>query len=1014
MSHRGKYRLADSVVVEPLVNQWSAWSHTISPLTASLHLLHYQIKTMISYLDNPESHIKMYQNPDLFGGPFINIRPERACEVAQLLADTRRRQGASIEFATNFEQFQALLVDQARGESLESYYKSIPEPLRGYVELIYDYFNRPGVRVLESLVYRSRYYDRGLQSLKLFSLYSDSSRLCFLSTPRLPQRDQIDWVVPFNDHDIDELFALDVRPQPLGLIREILGLQKSDDQRLLPLLSQDPVSFSGRGDKNKKKISIRYFGHACVLIEWNGISIMTDPFISAIPVNPGMERLSNRDLPDRINYILITHNHADHLVIEALLRLRYKTDYLVVPRTFGILIGDVSLRLMGSELGFNRIIEMDSMEEISLSDGAIIAVPFLGEHGDLAHGKTGYVVRCGNQQVLFAADSDCLDDQIYEHVCKALGPVETVFLGMECVGAPLTWVFGPILPIKMEHHHQQSRRLKGCDSKAALGLLEKVGAKRIYNYAMGLEPWMHYILGLGLSDDSIQMKEARSLLARARGRGFLAAECLVGKRELYLDPYAGKQKISFSRESKESSAAICGLSVYQEWLWHRIHSMSDATPSNLAATVALEGALQIEALEQSCNEIVRRHDILRSRFYIVGGRPVREITSAPLGTLSLTDLSALTLDRAESQATKLCVECAQRSFDLTRAPLIRVAIVILGHGRNLLLQTASAMAADSHSLQSIIRQVIEVYEDFSAARQLLSTRPPTQYDDYVRWQHQWLQSEAHNLELGYWQRQLDSPFAITGLPDQVPSVVKRLRRGEQSSFVSAELSESLRELSRRQDCSLFVTLLAAFQVLLYHYTMQDDILVATKVSLALCEAEPMIGPLTNTLVLRSDLSDNPSFLDLLSRVRNVTEAAFGHRNLPFEMLIPNSCPGSTCRQLPQVMFTLDCFPSAQIELTDLRITSELISASERSDCDLGLAAVDNGQTVSIAFAYNEEVFDQQTVSLMLRRFEVLLEQITLEPDLLLLDIVASEAPASNADGLSGVLGPTDAEDQFVF
>lgn len=1011
----GTYRLADSVVVEPLVNQWSAWSHLISPVTASLHLLNYQIETMVSYLDNPESHVSMYQNPELFGGPFIDIPPDRASEVAQLLADTRRRQSENIKFALSFEEFQQWLIAQAKGESLEFYYEKIPDALRGYVELIYDYFNRPGIRFLESLLYRSNLYDRGLQSLRLLSVHSDHSRTFFMSTPRLPQDDQIDWRVPFNDRRADDLFGLDVNPQPLERIREILSLSESDDRRLLPLISQDPLSFSDRWDE--RKIRVRYFGHACLLIEWNGVSILTDPYIGVLPVSGGMERLSIRDLPEKINYILITHNHADHLAIEWLLRLRHRTDYLVVPRSFGILIGDISLKLMGQELGFERVIEMESMDEIPLPDGAIIAVPFLGEHGDLAHGKTGFVVRCGNQQMLFAADSDYLDGRLYEHVCKSIGPIETVFLGMECVGAPVTWVFGPILPIKMEHHHEQSRRLKGCDSKAALGLLEKVGAKRIYNYAMGLEPWMQHILGLGLTDDSIQMKESNNLLAKARGRGFLASERLFGKREFYIEPYARKRTASVGPLPGDNVEPNFSMSIFQERLWHRFHSVTEAPPANISAEVRFEGRLQKQALEQSINEVVRRHEILRSRFSISGGQPVKNISPAGRIALSLADLSGLRPDRVESEASKLSLQHVRQPIDLGSVPLLRVALVCLGPERNLLLLTASAMVVDGPSMRVIVQQVIRNYEAFSEGIRVPETEASIQYDDYVRWQRQWLESEACKSELEYWGRQLDAALPVMELTaDQPASGVKAFRCNEQSLFLSTALSESLKELSDKQGCSLFVTLLAGFLVLLYRYTLQEEMVVATKVSgRDSSETEPLIGPLTNTLVLRLDLSDVPNFLTLLSRVRDVTEAALAHRHLPFEMLTRNSCDGLKPGRAPQVMFTLDCAPAGQLELSGARITSRLISGGETGDCGLSMAAVDEGHSIVTTLTYDAALFDDHAVSLMLERFELLLEEVTVEPELLLFDaIITADEPGSDGEAPSGLPGVNDAKDQFVF
>jgi hypothetical protein len=200
-----------------------------------------------------------------------------------------------------------------------------------------------------------------------------------------------------------------------------------------------------------------------------------------------------------------------------------------------MLYGDISLKSMANEIGFRNVVELEDLESIPIMDGEIIAVPFMGEHGDLAHSKTGYVVRAGQQQILFGADSDCIDNRVYENVQSALGPVQTVFLGTESVGAPLSWICGPLFPQKITHTIEQTRRYHGANATTALELLEAVGANRIYNYAMGMEPWLDHLLGLCLTQDSPQIEESNKLLETARERG-LSAERLFGTCDIYLDP----------------------------------------------------------------------------------------------------------------------------------------------------------------------------------------------------------------------------------------------------------------------------------------------------------------------------------------------------------------------------------------------------------------------------------------------------------------------------------------------
>lgn len=550
MSGKTAYRLADSTVAEPLVNKWVAWAHLISPATYGLHARHYQLGVLRSYLEDPRAHARACENPKLRSGRFVDIDEARADEVGELLRKTEVSHRANLELAADLMEFQNLLLKEAKGQSLEPYYEKVPRSLRGYVELVYDYHHRPSVRLLESLLYESPYYDEGLQSFRLFRQASDEGRPFFMSTPRLPSDGQLDWDVPFASPAVDELFRLDADPKPLGYIRELLGLSPADEPRLLPLLSAEPVS--RREPWDGSSVRIRYFGHACVLVEWNGISILTDPCIGVMPDAGGIERLTYADLPERIDYALVTHNHQDHFYLESLFRLRHKIECVVVPRSFGTLYGDVSLKLMCRKLGFRQVVELDSLESVPLPGGEIIAIPFMGEHADLLHSKTAYVVRAGGEQILFAADSDCLDRRTYEHIYRIIGPVQTVFIGMECVGAPLSWSCGPLLPAPPEFGFEQTRRYKGCDAARALDIAEALGTERTYVYAMGLEPWLEYLLGLALEPDSPQIQESKKYLATTRGRGFVDAELLFGRGEIHL---AGHTAEPFPPEEVLTAAA---------------------------------------------------------------------------------------------------------------------------------------------------------------------------------------------------------------------------------------------------------------------------------------------------------------------------------------------------------------------------------------------------------------------------------------------------------------------------
>ena len=532
MNDQTLYRLADSTAVEALVDSWVAWPHTFSPVTYSLHLLNYQKKTLLSYLKHPELHIKSSSNPQLLGGAFVNIPVERTADIQQLLERLEIEHSDDLTLAEELINFQNLLDKEAVGQCLDGYYQTMPDSLRGYVELLYDYNSRPIVRCIESLLYQSKHYKKHLQSLHLFTQRHDRMRPYYMSTPRLPDEHSIGWSIPFDDAKIDELFKLDSQAQPLTAIRELLGLAPADDAKLLTLLTdqapQPAEAWQGAGTR------IRYFGHASALIEFNGVAILIDPFLAVQPSEGGIDRFTFKDLPAKIDYVLITHGHHDHFVFETLLRIRHKVGCLVVPKCSGIFYGDISLKLMAHQLGFMNVQEVDPLDSIAVSNSEIVAVPFLGEHNDLPFAKSAYLIRAGNKQILFAADSNCLDKRMYENLCAQRGAVDIVFLGMECIGAPLSWVYGPLLPKLPDYKLCQSRRSNGSNAEAAMNLLGAVKNRQVYIYAIGREPWLQYFMALEPDDNDAYMQEIGKLMEVCKAKGFLEAKRLYGKDEIFI------------------------------------------------------------------------------------------------------------------------------------------------------------------------------------------------------------------------------------------------------------------------------------------------------------------------------------------------------------------------------------------------------------------------------------------------------------------------------------------------
>jgi hypothetical protein len=217
-----------------------------------------------------------------------------------------------------------------------------------------------------------------------------------------------------------------------------------------------------------------------------------------------------------------------------LLRLRHRIGCLVVPRASGFLLGDVSLRLLAQTLGFRNVVEMDAMESIDLPGGEVIAIPFLGEHGDLAHAKSAYVVRLGGKKMLFAADSACLDPALYDRVRQAVGVVPTVFLNTETEGSPMAYTIEALFPPQRDRSLERDRRCRGSTSSEAMQLLKALDARCVYNYAMGLEPWFQHVLGPASPSESRRMRDSDELLQRAIAAGLRRAQRLRGPQEVLL------------------------------------------------------------------------------------------------------------------------------------------------------------------------------------------------------------------------------------------------------------------------------------------------------------------------------------------------------------------------------------------------------------------------------------------------------------------------------------------------
>jgi len=431
------------------------------------------------------------------------------------------------------------------------------------------------------------------------------------------------------------------------------------------------------------------------------------------------------------------------------------------------------------------------------------------------------------------------------------------------------------------------------------------------------------------------------------------------------------------------------LSFAQQRVWFLEQLKPGNAFYNMPAAVCLKGQLNVAALEQSLNQIMTRHEALRTNFVTVNGQPVQAIASTLTLTLPVVDLLQLPETEREIETQRLATEEAQQPFDLAAEPLVRTKLLQLSDAEHVLLLTMHHIVSDGWSIGVFLRELAALYEAFCNNVPLVLPELPIQYADFAVWQRQWLQGEVLESQLAYWKQQLDDAPALLELPtDRVRPAVQTFRGAFQTFTISKELSDALMTLSQRQGATLFMTLLAAFQTLLYRYTGQTDICVGTPVANRnRSEIEALIGFFVNTLVLRTDVSGNPTFEDVLYRVREVALGAYAHQDLPFEQLVEELQPVRSVSYTPlfQVMFALQNAPMPSLELPDLTL-NPLATESATAKFDLTLSVESTEQGLVGSWEYNTDLFDAATITRMAGHFQTLLEGIVANPDQRLLDL----------------------------
>jgi non-ribosomal peptide synthetase component F len=423
------------------------------------------------------------------------------------------------------------------------------------------------------------------------------------------------------------------------------------------------------------------------------------------------------------------------------------------------------------------------------------------------------------------------------------------------------------------------------------------------------------------------------------------------------------------------------LSFSQQRMWFFEQLSSGTSAFNIALGVRFKGALNVAALEQTFSEIIRRHEGLRTVFPESNGRPVQVIQPPARFKLPMTDLSALPVEEGESQAARMAQEETVRRFDLTQGPLVRPTLLRMNDREHIIICTMNHMIGDGQSLEVIIAEMSQLYSTFTHGQSSSLPEMSVQYVDYAAWQRQWLQGEELEKRLSYWRKQLaDAPERLN-LPLARPRPkVQQFGGASLELKLSPELTEALRELSRREGMTLYMTMLSAYVLLLNQYTDDDDIVVGSvHANRERVEAEKVIGILANTLILRVDLSGATTFRDVMRRVRQVCLDAYTYQVSPELLREDLAKRGEERERLFDVWFQFERQPKEELDMNGLE-TSWYVEGKEVTRFELSLSLGDVDNQIMGKIDYDDRIFNAQTTVQMLQDYVQLLALMTADPE----------------------------------
>jgi L-ascorbate metabolism protein UlaG (beta-lactamase superfamily) len=519
--------LDPTVKIEPLVDGWYAWPHLLAPVQQAMNLAYRYLPMASSFTRAPTVHVAASHDPAMFGGPFIDLPIEAVPAVRSYLERTERDRARALSFVKDFKEFDARLQSSADGYSLSEWYDNLPTSMRGLVELVYDLNNHPKIRILEEMFERDDLGHSEAQSV-LLHRQPDHDRTFFLSTPRLDIEGSIAISRPFADPAIGRLCASRSNPVDIATLAHDLHINADELKRYF--CYDPPPRPQGRrytGDD----VRVRYFGHACLVIESRSLAIVIDP-TCAWDDAPLDRHFTFNDFPDKIDALILSHCHQDHFSPETLLQLRDRVGVVVIPPHNRGQLEDPSPEMMLRRLGYESVVTLPALARMSLPDGGITALPFSGEHADLdIHSKQCLLIELNGRRVGVFIDSDAVDPDVYDRLSPLLADLDLMFMGMECSGAPFSWLYGPLNTAVISNRNDNSRRLSGANCARAWRLTQAIRPRSAYVYAMGQEPWLRFLMGLSYKPDSVQLRESDDFVSRCNAIG-VPAERLYGHLEL--------------------------------------------------------------------------------------------------------------------------------------------------------------------------------------------------------------------------------------------------------------------------------------------------------------------------------------------------------------------------------------------------------------------------------------------------------------------------------------------------